>query len=64
MNIFAPYLLRDAIGICHVHDGYSNEEKNAIKRLAAELNFDENQLTTIEKAVALQIDAIAFWSSL
>lgn len=64
VNIFAPYLLRDAIGICHVHDGYSNEEKNAIKRLAAELNFDENQLTTIEKAVALQIDAIAFWSSL
>jgi hypothetical protein len=64
VEIFAAFLLRDAIGICHVHDGYSNDEKNAIKRLASELNIDENKLATIEKAVALQIDAITHWSSI
>ena len=64
IEIFAPFLIRDAIGICHVHDGYSNEEKNAIKQLALELNCDDNKLAIIEQAVALQIDAIAHWGRL
>jgi hypothetical protein len=64
VEIFAPFLIRDAIGICHVHDGYSIEEKNAIQELASELNFNEQKLAIIEQAVAFQIEAISHWSSI
>ena len=59
---FAPYLLRDAIGIAYIEGGYSNDEQNQIKLIAEELNISSSALNLIEEAVKHQISATEKWS--